>query len=85
MCFHRKLERFCIPSHTDSYDGINLCWLSLLIRLQSHLPRGLTTGGFEFVDPYDRELGVLACPDLDWDIDRFHASVYLEVLLMIRL
>jgi hypothetical protein len=42
---------------------------------------GVTTGIHTFTDPYDPRVGVLLCPDVDWHIDKFQGSFFINVFL----
>jgi len=42
---------------------------------------GVTTGNYTFTDPYDPRVGVLLCPDVDWHIDKFQGSFFINVFL----
>lgn len=39
---------------------------------------GVTTGNYTFTDPYDPRVGVLLCPDVDWHVDKFQGSFFIN-------
>lgn len=40
---------------------------------------GVVTGNYTFTDPYDERVGILLCPDIDWHVDKFQASFFIQV------